>query len=124
MTRDETDDEERGLDEGVFDPPDRPTGVEDWGTTAEEQLAGEPLSERLREEEPDVAAHPRASVGRMEDDGEVDETPELVGELAPGDDRDLSAEEAAMTSREDAPGATSHPDDYTSDEAPPDETPA
>ena len=35
-------------------PTDRPLASTDFGTTANEQLEGEPLEDRLRREEPDV----------------------------------------------------------------------
>lgn len=37
-------------------PGDEPMAVEDYGTTAEEQVEGEPLASRLGREEPDVGA--------------------------------------------------------------------
>ena len=40
--------------EGELPPLDRPQAVTDWGTTATEQLASEPLEVRLAREEPDV----------------------------------------------------------------------
>ncbi|MFD3536826.1 DUF5709 domain-containing protein [Streptomyces sp. NPDC058664] len=42
------------LDEG-YSPPEKPLGVTKYGTTAEEQRAGETLDERLSQEVPDVA---------------------------------------------------------------------
>lgn len=41
-------------EEGSFPPRDYPLGVEEWGTTATEELAGEPLELRLSREVPDV----------------------------------------------------------------------
>lgn len=35
-------------------PPDHPTGVDDYGTTAQEERVDEPLEERIRREEPEV----------------------------------------------------------------------
>jgi hypothetical protein len=40
--------------EGAFPPRDQPLGSEEWGTTAREQLVGEPLAERVKREEPDI----------------------------------------------------------------------
>lgn len=40
--------------EGLAAPLDRPQGVEEWGTTASEEAAGEPLDLRLSREEPEV----------------------------------------------------------------------
>ncbi|WP_309032112.1 DUF5709 domain-containing protein [Streptomyces alfalfae] len=41
------------LDEG-YSPPEKPLGVDRYGTTAEEQQAGESLDERLSQEVPEV----------------------------------------------------------------------
>ncbi|HET7476081.1 MAG TPA: DUF5709 domain-containing protein [Dermatophilaceae bacterium] len=43
------------LDEG-FSPPERPRGVNAFGTTAAEQARGESFEQRLAQEEPDPAA--------------------------------------------------------------------
>jgi Family of unknown function (DUF5709) len=42
------------LDEG-YSPPEKPRGVEAFGTTATEEREGESLEERIRQEEPDPA---------------------------------------------------------------------
>ncbi|MFJ6797324.1 DUF5709 domain-containing protein [Streptomyces sp. NPDC091268] len=42
------------LDEG-YSPPEKPLGVTKYGTTAEEQHAGETLDQRLAQEVPDVS---------------------------------------------------------------------
>ena len=42
------------LDEG-YSPPERPLGLDAYGTTAAEQREGETLDQRLAEEEPDPA---------------------------------------------------------------------
>lgn len=45
------------LDDDVLPPeypPDRPLGVEEYGTTWQEERVDEPLEERVRREEPDV----------------------------------------------------------------------
>jgi hypothetical protein len=46
------------LDDG-YSPPERPLGVEKYGTTGTEQQAGESLDERLAQEvpDPDVPVH-------------------------------------------------------------------
>lgn len=41
-------------EEGSFPPRDEPLGANEWGTTAREELAGEPLDERVKREIPDV----------------------------------------------------------------------
>ncbi len=43
-----------GLDEG-YSPPERPLGVDKFGTTAAEQAQGETLDQRIAQEEPDPA---------------------------------------------------------------------
>ncbi|WP_369254843.1 DUF5709 domain-containing protein [Geodermatophilus amargosae] len=58
----------RDLDTG-WSPPERPWGVDDWGTTEREEATGESLDGRLRRELPD----------RPEDDGDG------LGDLAGGD---------------------------------------
>lgn len=40
--------------EEIAVPAERPVAVDDWGTTAEEEVAGEPLDIRLRREQPDL----------------------------------------------------------------------
>ncbi|HKG51760.1 MAG TPA: DUF5709 domain-containing protein [Actinomycetales bacterium] len=58
------------LDEG-YSPPERPRGVEAFGTTATEEREGESLEERLRQEEPDPAM---AVDDPLADTDEVDDT--------------------------------------------------
>jgi hypothetical protein len=43
-------------DDDLQVPTDRPLGVEKFGTTADEQLAGESLDQRLSEELPETAS--------------------------------------------------------------------
>jgi hypothetical protein len=68
------------LDTG-WSPPERPWGVDDWGTTESEELAGESLDGRLARELPD----------RSEDDGDgLGDSADTDGELIDdevGDDR-------------------------------------
>ncbi|WP_329171923.1 DUF5709 domain-containing protein [Streptomyces sp. NBC_01477] len=59
------------LDEG-YSPPDYPRGVEDVGTTAAEQRAGESLDERLPRERPDIQVRSDDGLGDASDtDGEL-----------------------------------------------------
>jgi hypothetical protein len=51
-------------------PTDRPTGADRWGTTPNEWAQGEPLEDRLRQEEPDVGAVP---AGRYSDSTPTEE---------------------------------------------------
>ena len=87
------------LDLTTEPPHDSPLGVEGWGTTAEEQREGEPLSGRLARELPDAyPEEPRPEVGRLvePDEGAHEDTePDLVGRDS-GDIAGLSAEEAAL----------------------------
>ena len=88
--------------EGVTPPGDHPIASTDWGTTADEQRQGEPVSLRVAREEPDASTDPEtiAHVGDFD--------PETTAGL--GDEDDLegadvfegdphlgrSAEEAAL----------------------------
>ncbi|MFH8409130.1 DUF5709 domain-containing protein [Streptomyces sp. NPDC018019] len=58
------------LDQG-YSPPEKPLAVNQTGTTANEQRAGESLDERLAEEEPDVEPPAGDGIGDQPDaDGE------------------------------------------------------
>ncbi|MFD9348471.1 DUF5709 domain-containing protein [Streptomyces diastaticus] len=57
-------------DEG-YSPPEKPRAVEHTGTTAEEEMEGETLDERLTEEVPDIPVAPGDGIGDTVDtDGE------------------------------------------------------
>jgi hypothetical protein len=67
------------LDEALDDPegalaypPDRPLGVLDYGTTAQEERIDEPLEERLSREVPDPSAFPPTSGWRGPLDADVE----------------------------------------------------
>ncbi|MGC5341766.1 DUF5709 domain-containing protein [Streptomyces sp. DT24] len=85
---------ERSLDDTMeegYSPPERPLGVEKYGTTGEEQQEGESLDQRLAQETPEVRAPEGDGTGDLPDgEGEpVDD--EIAGEdragrLAPLDD--------------------------------------
>jgi hypothetical protein len=90
--------------EGVVPPRDYPLGAEEFGTTPAEDAMGESLAQRVAREVPDVPAgeglddgdEPLA--GRLVQPdlgGDVDDTPEEVGDAVP-DVGGLSAEEEAM----------------------------
>lgn len=82
-------------------PPDRPMGVTQYGTTAQEERVDEPIDERVRREEPDDGAAPDAAVQLLDETADaLDEASDLdagetgdwvLGELGdrdgPGDDR-------------------------------------
>ena len=81
----------------LADPPERPMAVEGFGTTGEEEVRGESLDERLRQEDQSLADD--YQVGRLVDveaEDQPDITPELVGHSVTQDERDMSAEEAAI----------------------------
>lgn len=114
--------------EAAEEPPplDFPQGAESWGTTAEEELQGEPLSVRVLREEPEVGAGDSGAGGAggiggadtgSTDTGGVsvlepgaeggltDDEPDAVGEMDPGDHA-LSPEESAMRVEEEPAGLT------------------
>jgi hypothetical protein len=109
------DQEPRDADEGdeleaAIMQTDRAFGAESVGTTAEEGLEGESLDQRLAEERPD-----RPTVDEtlsVVDDGVSDDEDELVGDTVRQRDEFASPEEAALSVRDDAPGATDHDDPH------------
>jgi hypothetical protein len=113
------DQEPRDADEGdeleaTIMQADRAFAAESVGTTAEEGLEGESLDQRLAEERPD-----RPIVDEtlsVVDEGVSDEEDELVGDAVTQRDEFASPEEAAMTVRDSAPGATDHDDPHPPDE--------
>ena len=99
------DEDERSDDvddpEGLLEyPPERPLGVEEYGTTAGEERVDEPLRARVAREEPERGMHTDTTlVGRLTQPG--DEDPFAVDDEAAAvadafAEPDLSAEEAAM----------------------------
>jgi hypothetical protein len=90
---------------------DHAFGAESVGTTIEEELAGETLDQRLAEERPD-----RPSVAlSVIDEGPSDDEGELVAEAVIERDEFASPEEAALSVRDSAPGATDHDDPHPAD---------
>jgi hypothetical protein len=113
------DQEPRDADEGdeleaSIMQTDRAFGAESVGTTAEEGLQGESLDQRLAEEQPERPAVDESL--SVVDEGVVDDESELVGEAVTQRDEFASPEEAAMSVRDDAPGATDHDDHHPTDE--------
>ncbi len=100
--------------EGKLPPLDRPQAVTDWGTTASEQLASEPLEVRLAREEPDVEmAEVYADRQFLEpgaDGGLMDDEADALGEADAGLEDTLSAEESAMRIVDEPPGMNYDPD--------------
>ncbi|MDP9343922.1 MAG: hypothetical protein M3Q23_17890 [Actinomycetota bacterium] len=89
---------------------DHAFGTESWGTTAEEAQEGESLDQHLAEERPDRPAVDTSL--SVVDEGMSDDEDELVGEAVTERDEFASPEEAAVTVRERAPGATDHADPH------------
>ena len=98
-------------DEGMIPPRDYPQAVEEFGTTAAEERADEPLADRVLREEPDFdeshvgQAADDAISGQLVDAGSADvegfddEKDVVASEVRGGDDEAhlaQSAEEAAM----------------------------
>jgi hypothetical protein len=81
-----------------------------YGTTPEEALAGEGLDRALAEERP--VEPPIDETLEIVDDGPEDDEDELVGEAVLERDEFASPEEAAVTERDRAPGATDHSDQH------------
>ena len=95
------------LDPEDVDLPDRPEGSFEDAATAAGQLDGESIDERIRREQPDRPRRDRDpdAAGRIVNEDEPDDEPELVGDAAE-EEIDLSTEEAAVHLRPNAPGGT------------------
>jgi len=89
---------------------DRPFAADRRGTTAEEELTDLSIDDAVARERPDVPA--TDVVVAIEDDGEPDLVGELSGVGSVEEDEFPSPEEAALSIREDAPGATDHDDPH------------
>ena len=108
--RDEDDGEEL---EAEIMRADHAFGAELRGTTADEALAGANLDEALSREAPDRPAIDEAVA--VVDDGDPDTEDELVAEDSVVMDEYTSPEDAAVSVRDEAPGATDHPDPHATD---------
>lgn len=105
--------------EGLLLPRrDHPRAATAHGTTAEEQREGEPLGDRLEEEEPDVDPGERRDAGRLveRDSGLTDHEKDEVADMAASDSEGMTAEEAAVRVEDEAPGGVSEPGDRYVDE--------
>jgi Family of unknown function (DUF5709) len=91
------------LDTG-WSPPERPWGVEDWGTTESEESAGESLSGRLARELPDRRDDDWDGLGDTSDtDGELldDEVGDVrAGRLVDADDGGTTDTENRLWARD------------------------
>jgi len=77
---------ERGLDDQLdegYSPPERPLGVEKYGTTGEEERRGESLDQRLAQEVEDVEPPDGDGIGDL-DDGEGEPLEPEEGETRSG----------------------------------------
>ncbi|MEO8424164.1 MAG: hypothetical protein ABI595_09685 [Actinomycetota bacterium] len=104
-------DDDPGEDlEATIELADHAFGAESFGTTAEEQLRGESLEQRLAEERPERPADDIEIA--IEDVDAPDEEAQMVGDAVVDIDPLVAPEEAALTIRDRAPGAVDHEDDY------------
>ena len=112
--QDPTEADEGDQIEAAIMQTDHAFGAESVGTTAAEELAGESLDQRLAEERPERPSVTEALA--LVDEGPSDEGDELVGDAVTEQDAFASPEEAAMSVRDRAPGATDHDDPHPTDE--------
>ena len=89
---------------------DHAFGAESFGVTAEEQVRGESLDQRLAEERPD--GQPRDLEIAIEDFDAPDPNRRWWERRSIDRDPLVSPEEAALSIRDRAPGAVDHEDDY------------
>ena len=89
---------------------DHPFGADLRGTTPDEALAGLSIDDALAREQPEGRT-PDEAVAVVAD-GDPDEEGELVAEGFVVEDEFASPEEAALSVRDDAPGATDHDDHH------------
>ncbi len=94
---------------------DHAFGSESFGTTAEEELEGESLDQRLVEERPERS--PTEEVVSVLAEDLSDDEKDLVGDAVLEEDEFASPEEAAVSVRDDVPGATDHDDPHPEDTA-------
>ena len=93
---------------------DRPFGADRRGTTDREALAGESIDDELAQERPESPATDEA-VG-LEDDGIPDVEGQLVSDDSVEEDEFASPEEAALSVRDELPGATDREDRHPTDD--------
>lgn len=72
--------------EGIPAPNDTPGAVDDYGTTAAEERAGEPLELRLSREEPELSATGPADASPYADQPYPDDVDERGGRLVDSDE--------------------------------------
>lgn len=100
--------------EGEIPPLDHPQAVNQWGTTAAEQLGPEPFAVRTAHLQPEVAEGDdytdRQFLEPGADAGLADDEADAVGEMDAGLEDTLSAEESAMRVVDEPPGMNYDPD--------------
>jgi hypothetical protein len=89
---------------------DHPFATGLWGTTAEEEVAGEGLDRALAQERPETP--PTEEALEIVDEEGVDTEAELIGDAVLAVDAFASPEEAALSVTDEAPGATNHEDPH------------
>ena len=72
--------------EEIAAPAERPVAVNDFGTTAGEEVAGEPLDGRLRREQPDISATTPADESPDADQPYPEDRDERVGRIVEADE--------------------------------------
>ena len=88
---------------------DHAFGAESRGTTVDEELAGVSIDDALARERPESRTVDEAV--ELVDDGDPDVEKDLVAEGSVEEDEFASPEEAALSIRDEAPGATDHDDE-------------
>jgi hypothetical protein len=108
--KEDTGDAQEGL---MLPRRDHARGANAHGTTASEQREGEPLGERLEEEQPDGESGDREGAGRLIEGGRglTDHEKDEVAERAEDDTQGMTAEEAAVRVEDAAPGGTADEND-------------
>jgi hypothetical protein len=90
---------------------DHPFGMGLWGTTAEEELAGEGLDRALAQERPETPPTQEA-LEVVDEEAGVDREAELIGDAVLTRDEFASPEEVALTVTDEVPGGTEHEDPH------------
>lgn len=89
---------------------DHPFATGLWGTTAEEEVAGEGLDRALAQERPETP--PTDEALEIVDEEGADTEGELIGDAVLALDAFAPPEEAALAVTDEAPGATDHEDPH------------
>ncbi len=95
--------------EAMIEQADHAFGAESFGTTAEEELRGESLDQRLSEERADPPKNDTELA--IEDSDTVDDEAQLVAEATTQREAYVAPEDAAVSVRDTAPGGVDHEGD-------------